>query len=251
MGSTEGVVVVTGAGSGIGRATARRAALDGAAVAALDKVTEHVEETAAAIRAAGGRATAHTVDVTDDAAVATAVAAAAAELGRVTGVVTAAGIFHGPDLQPAHEVSIETFHHVLAVNLGGTFSTIKHAIPQLVDGGGAIVTIASTAALRGHGFGAGYTASKGGVDALTRLLAVQYGDRGVRANCVCPGGVDTPMTGGVFSTPEAVERARRSIPLGRYAQAADIADVVAFLLSDDARYLTGQTIAVEGGALAT
>jgi NAD(P)-dependent dehydrogenase (short-subunit alcohol dehydrogenase family) len=140
---------------------------------------------------------------------------------------------------------------VLAVNLGGTFSTIKHAIPQLVDGGGAIVTIASTAALRGHGFGAGYTASKGGVDALTRLLAVQYGERGVRANCVCPGGVDTPMTGGAFSTPEAVERARRSIPLGRYAQADDIADVVAFLLSDDARYLTGQTIAVEGGALAT
>jgi NAD(P)-dependent dehydrogenase (short-subunit alcohol dehydrogenase family) len=251
MGVVDGLVVVTGAGSGIGRATALRAARDGAAVAVLDRAADHAEETVAAIESAGGRAVACTVDVADDAAVADAVVTASAALGRVTGVVTAAGIFHGPDLQPAHEVPIETFQHVLEVNLGGTFSTIKHALPQLADGGGAIVTIASTAAMRGHGHGAGYTASKGGVDALTRLVAVQYGKHGVRANCVCPGGVDTPMTGGVFGTPEAIERASRSIPLGRYAQADDIADVVAFLLSDDARYLTGQTIAVDGGALAT
>ena len=131
------------------------------------------------------------------------------ELGRIAGVVTAAGIFHGPDLQPAHEVSVDDFVHVLRVNLVGTFAVIKHALPHLVDGGGAIVTIASTAAIRGHGFGAGYTASKGGVDALTRLLAVQYGPHGVRANCICPGGVDTPMTGGTFATPEAQARAQR------------------------------------------
>jgi NAD(P)-dependent dehydrogenase (short-subunit alcohol dehydrogenase family) len=128
---------------------------------------------------------------------------------------------------------------------------VKHALPFLVEGGGSIVTIASTAALRGHGHGAGYTASKGGVNALTRLIAVQYGPQGVRANCVCPGGVDTPMTGGAFATDAAIERARRSIPLGRYAGPDDIADVVAFLLSDDARYVTGRTLPVEGGALAT
>jgi NAD(P)-dependent dehydrogenase (short-subunit alcohol dehydrogenase family) len=119
---------------------------------------------------------------------------------------------------------------------------------MLIDGGGAIVTIASTAAIRGHGYGAGYTASKGGVDALTRLLAVQYGSSGVRANCICPGGVDTPMTGGVFATEEAIARARQRVPIGRYAQPRDIGDVAIFLLSDDARYLTGQTIPVEGGA---
>ena len=108
------------------------------------------------------------------------------------------------------------------------------------------MTIASTAAIRGHGYGAGYTASKGGVDALTRLLAVQYGPHGVRANCICPGGVDTPMTGGMFATPEAQERARTRVPLGRYAQPEDIGDVAVFLLSDDARYLTGQTVAGRG-----
>ena len=124
------------------------------------------------------------------------------------GVVTAAGIFHGPDLKPAHEVSVDDFVHVLRVNLVGTFAVIAHALPSLVDGGGSIVTIASTAAIRGHGYGAGYTASKGGVDALTRLLAVQYGAQGVRANCICPGGVDTPMTGGTFATPEAQARAK-------------------------------------------
>src|SRR5205814_9715628 len=103
-------------------------------------------------------------------------------LGRITGVVTAPGIFFGPDLQPGHQVSVDDFVTVLRVNLVGTFAVIKHALPFLVDGGGAIVTIASTAAIRGHGFGAGYTASKGGVDALTRLLAVQYGANRVRAN---------------------------------------------------------------------
>src|SRR5205823_12278014 len=98
------------------------------------------------------------------------------------------------------------------------------------------VTMASTAAIRGHGQGAGSPGTKGGVDALTRLLAVQYGPRGVRVTCICPGGVDTPMTGGTFATPQAQERARRTVPLGRYAQPEDIADVAVFLLGDDARH---------------
>jgi NAD(P)-dependent dehydrogenase (short-subunit alcohol dehydrogenase family) len=243
-----GTVLVTGGGSGIGRATSVRAAREGAAVAVVDRAGDDAEETARLVTAAGGRAAAYACDVTDDDAVANTVARAGRELGRVTGIVTAAGIFHGPDLQPAHQVAVDDFVHVLRVNLVGTFSAIKHALPMLLDGGGAIVTIASTAAIRGHGFGAGYTASKGGVDALTRLLAVQYGASGVRANCICPGGVDTPMTGGVFTTEEAIERARRRIPIGHYAQPSDIGDVAVFLLGDDARYVTGQTVPVEGGA---
>lgn len=240
-----GVVVVTGGGSGIGRATAVQLARSGDAVAVVDRAAENAEET---VSIAGGSSRAYACDVTDDGAVAAVANAVASDLGRISGVVTAAGIFHGPDLQPAHLVSVDDFVYVLRVNLIGTFSMIKHSLPQLVDGGGAIVTIASTAAIRGHGFGAGYTASKGGVDAMTRLLAVQYGPQGVRANCVCPGGVDTPMTNGVFNTPDAIARARTRIPIGRYAQPEDLAAVVAFLLSDDARYLTGQTIPVEGGA---
>jgi NAD(P)-dependent dehydrogenase (short-subunit alcohol dehydrogenase family) len=243
-----GAVLVTGGGSGIGRATAERAAAEGAAVAIVDRAAENAEETARIIAGAGGRAVAYPCDVGEEAEVAATVARIGEELGRITGVVTAAGIFHGPDLQPAHQVTIDTFVHVLRVNLVGTFAVIKYALPLLVDGGGAIVTVASTAAIRGHGYGAGYTASKGGVDALTRLLAVQYGANDVRANCILPGGVDTPMTGGVFASDEAKERARTRIPVGRYAQARDIADVAIFLLSDDARYVTGQTFPVEGGA---
>jgi NAD(P)-dependent dehydrogenase (short-subunit alcohol dehydrogenase family) len=243
-----GTVVVTGGGSGIGRATAEQAAREGAAVAVVDRAAENAEETAATVVAAGGRAIAYPCDVGDDAAVAETVARAGRDLGRVTGVVTAAGIFHGPDLQPAHLVTVDDFMHVLRVNLVGTFAVIKHALPMLIDGGGSIVTIASTAAIRGHGFGAGYSASKGGVDALTRLLAVQYGASGVRANCICPGGVDTPMTGGTFATEEAIARAKKRVPIGRYAQASDIGDVAIFLLSDNARYVTGQTVPVDGGA---
>jgi NAD(P)-dependent dehydrogenase (short-subunit alcohol dehydrogenase family) len=243
-----GTVVVTGGGSGIGRVTAERAGREGAAVAVVDRAADNAAETARIVNDAGGRALAYPCDVGDDTAVAETMQRVGADLGRVTGVVTAAGIFHGPDLQPAHQVTVDDFVHVLRVNLVGTFAVIKHALPMMIDGGGAIVTIASTAAIRGHGYGAGYTASKGGVDALTRLLAVQYGPSGVRANCICPGGVDTPMTGGVFATDVAIARARQRVPIGRYAQARDIGDVAIFLLSDDARYLTGQTVPVEGGA---
>jgi NAD(P)-dependent dehydrogenase (short-subunit alcohol dehydrogenase family) len=242
------VVLVTGGGSGIGRATAQLAAERGAAVAVVDLHEGNARETAQTIEQAGGRALALTVDVADDDAVGAAVEATANALGRVTGVVTAAGIFHGPDLAPIEQVGIADFFRVLSVNLGGTFSVIRHSLPHLTNGGGAIVTIASTAAIRGHGFGPGYTASKGGVDALTRLVATQCGPRGVRANCICPGGIDTPMTGGTFATPEAVARAQRSIPLQRYGVPFDIAAVACFLLSADAAYLSGQTIPVEGAA---
>jgi NAD(P)-dependent dehydrogenase (short-subunit alcohol dehydrogenase family) len=247
----EDVVVVTGGGSGIGRATARRVARDGAGVAVLDANHDGAAGTVAAIEADGGRALAFATDVSDDDAVGAAVRDTAQRLGRVTGVVTSAGIFHGPDLQPLHQVDVDTFQRVIAVNLQGTFSALRHTLPLLAAGGGAVVTIASTAAIRGHGFGAAYTASKGGVDAMTRLVAVQYGPHGVRANCVCPGGVDTPMSGGAFAGDDANARAKRAIPIGRYAQPEDLADVVAFLLSDDARYVTGQTIPVEGGATIT
>jgi NAD(P)-dependent dehydrogenase (short-subunit alcohol dehydrogenase family) len=244
----EGTVIVTGGGSGIGRATAQRAARDGAVVAVVDRAADNAEQTVRLITEAGGKARAYACDVSSDAEVGATVEAIGRDLGRVTGVVTAAGIFHGPDLQPAHQVSVDDFVLVLRVNLVGTFAVIKYALPMLIAGGGAIVTIASTAAIRGHGYGAGYTASKGGVDALTRLLAVQYGASNVRANCICPGGVDTPMTGGMFATDDAQARAKKHVPLGRYAQPEDIGDVAVFLLSDDARYLTGQTFPVEGGA---
>jgi NAD(P)-dependent dehydrogenase (short-subunit alcohol dehydrogenase family) len=241
-------VIVTGGGSGIGRATAQRAAREGARVAVLDWDAGNAEATAATI---GDEARAYACDVGDDDGVRETVGRIQGELGRVAGVVTAAGIFHLGDLKLAHEVTLDDYMEVLRVNLVGTFLIIKYALPMLVDGGGAIVTIASTGAIRGHGVGAGYTSSKGGVDALTRLLAVQYGPHGVRANCICPGGVDTAMSAGAFRSDEAKARAKRHVPVGRYAQPEDIGDVAVFLLSDDARYLSGQTVPVEGGATIT
>ncbi len=153
--------------------------------------------------------------------------------------MTCAGIFAGDDLRPLENIELDTFLSVLRVNLAGTFLAIKHALPHLRrDEGehtGSVVTVASTAAIRGHGFGAGYTASKGGVAALTRLVAVQGGPQGIRANCICPGGVDTPMAAGSWSSDEARARLKRTVPLGCVARAEDIASVAGFLLSDDAR----------------
>jgi NAD(P)-dependent dehydrogenase (short-subunit alcohol dehydrogenase family) len=241
-------VLVTGAASGIGRATAQRLGGDGAAVTVVDLAAEGAEETAQLVTDAGGRALACPTDVSRQADVVEAVDAAVDAFGGLTGVVTCAGIFHPSDLRLAADVELDDFVHVIAVNLTGTFLAIKHALPHLVSSAGAIVTIASTAAIRGHGSGSGYTASKGGVAALTRLVAVQYGPQKVRANCICPGGVDTPMTAGTFLTPEARERTKRRVPLQTVAQPEEIASVAAFLLSRDASHVTGQTLTVDGGA---
>ncbi|MBK5288622.1 MAG: SDR family oxidoreductase, partial [Acidimicrobiia bacterium] len=242
-------------GSGIGRATAIEVAARGGVAAVVDRDAEGVDATVEMIRGGGGTAIALPADVADDTAMRDAVDRAVAETGRLDGVVTAAGIFHGPDLAPLAEVTLETFNHVLSINLAGTFLAIKYALPHLVRPEGqprsSVVTIASTAALRGHGYGSGYTASKGGVAALTRLVAVQYGPQGVRANCICPGAVDTPMTGGVWDSDESRAQMKRAIPLGVVAQASDIASVAGFLLSPDAHHLTGQVMAVDGGTTAT
>lgn len=242
-------MLVTGAASGIGRATARHLASDGAAVAVVDRAVDGAGETVELVSAAGGRALSWPADVSREDDVAAAVTAAVEAFGGLAGVVTCAGIFHGGDLKPLAEVTLDDYQHVLGVNLVGTFLALKHALPHLVasPNGGAIVTIASTAAIRGHGIGAAYTSSKGGVDAMTRLVAVQYGPLGVRANCICPGGVDTPMTGGAWNTREALERTRARVPLQKVAQPEEIAATVAFLLSDDASHVTGARIVVDGG----
>ena len=240
-------VLVTGGASGIGRATAVLLAREGAAVTVVDRAADAAEDTAGEITSAGGSAIAAPTDVGNEGEVAAAVKSAVDAFGGLDGVVTSAGVFHGGDLKPLGDVDLDDFLFVLQVNLAGTFLAIKHAVPHLVKRRGAIVTIASTAALKGHGYGSGYTASKGGVAALTRLAAVQYGPQGVRVNCVCPGGVDTPMTAGTWRTPEAQERIRRIVPLQRVAEPEEIASVAGFLLSDGAAHLTGQTIAVDGG----
>jgi NAD(P)-dependent dehydrogenase (short-subunit alcohol dehydrogenase family) len=250
-----GAVLVTGAASGIGRATAREVATRGGNVLGFDRAADGLAETAAMVAALGGRMEHVAGDVGDEEAVVTAVDHALGTFGRLDGLVTCAGIFDGPDLQPIEQVPLDTFLHTLRVNLAGTFLAVKHALPHLArDEGrptGSVVTVASTAAIRGHGYGAGYTSSKGGVAAFTRLVAVQCGPRGIRANCICPGGVNTPMAGDTWRSEDAIARAKRIVPLGHVAEAEDIASVAGFLLSDDARHVTGQVLTVDGGVTST
>ncbi|HKA94073.1 MAG TPA: SDR family NAD(P)-dependent oxidoreductase, partial [Acidimicrobiia bacterium] len=168
-------VLVTGGASGMGRAAAHLLASDGASVTVVDRAADAAADVAREITKAGGTAQAAPADVGNEDEVAAAVAAAVDAFGGLDGVLTSAGVFHGNDLRPLGEVELDDFLFVLRVNLVGTFLAVKHALPHLVERRGAVVTIASTAALKGHGYGPGYTASKGGVAALTRIAAVQYG----------------------------------------------------------------------------
>jgi NAD(P)-dependent dehydrogenase (short-subunit alcohol dehydrogenase family) len=242
------VAVVTGAGSGLGRATAHRFADEGAAVAALDVAADAAEKTAAEIGEQGAAARAYAVDVTDPAAVRQAVDAVAGNLGRPQVLVNSAGIGGF-----AHTVD-ETFERwsaILGVNLTGTFLMCQAALPYLLDGGGAIVNVASNAGLMGQPYSAAYCASKGGVVNLTRALALEYVKRGVRVNAVAPGGMNTPMIAG-FSMPEGVnmkEFARVTSPLG-YAEPEELASVIAYIASDDARYMVGSIVSMDGGITA-
>jgi NAD(P)-dependent dehydrogenase (short-subunit alcohol dehydrogenase family) len=244
-GLNERPIVVTGAASGIGRATCERLIAEGATVALVDRNRELLEELAQTL---GPRALPLVADVSQENDVRAAIDGAANALGGLRGLVTSAGIFDPNDYRPFADVDFDTFSRTLGVNLAGTFLAVKYALSHLLRDGGAIVTIASTAGLRGHGFGAGYTASKGGVVALTRLLAFQYGAQQVRANCICPGATDTPMAGGAFDDPELSRLVTRAIPLRRVAQPEEIGNAACYLLSDDASYVNGQVIAVDGGA---
>jgi NAD(P)-dependent dehydrogenase (short-subunit alcohol dehydrogenase family) len=237
--------IVTGAGSGLGRAIAIRLAAEGAAVACLDLVPDAAERTAGEIRERGGRAAAEQVDVADPASVRTAVAAAAAALGRPSVLVNSAGI---GKFAHSHEMPYEDWARIIGVNLTGTFLMSQAVLPHLLEGGGNIVNIASNAGLMGQPFSAAYCASKGGVIQLSKALADEYLRKRVRVNVVAPGGIDTPMQKAFELPPGANPKAIMKLmtPLGMCSP-DEVAALVAFVASDEGRYMTGAVVSFDGG----
>ncbi|MCX2819095.1 glucose 1-dehydrogenase [Haladaptatus sp. F3-133] len=246
---TNDVAVVTGAGSGIGRASAERLANEGASVVVADIDVEGGAETVEAIESEGGTATFVEVDVTDEDDVRKMVDAAVETYGGLDIAHNNAGI--EGDGAPLVEQSAEGWEEVLGINLTGVFLGMKYEIPAMVEGdGGAIVNTSSIAGLSGDG-PAPYVASKHGVVGLTRQAAVEYGDEGVRVNAVCPGVVRTPMVErSLEEHPEAVDQITEEQPLGRMAQPEEIADAVVWLASSEASFVNGHPLPVEGGLLA-
>ena len=240
--------VVTGAASGIGRATALLFAQHGASVVCVDRAAE-VEATAAAIRQAGGRAIALNKDVSNEADVAEFIQAAVKEFGGLDICYANAGISGG--LPNMDELTIEDWHRVLNVNLVGAFMTVKHAARIMVKAKkGSIICTASVAGIRSGAGGITYSASKAGVISLVQTVANQLGGSGVRINAICPGLIETGMTKPLFD--RARERGSENKigqlnPLRRYGRPEEIAGAALFLASDDASYVNGIALPVDGG----
>jgi meso-butanediol dehydrogenase / (S,S)-butanediol dehydrogenase / diacetyl reductase len=241
------VALVTGAGSGIGQAAAWRLAQEGAAVLCADVNAASLDATVAKIAAHGGKALAHVFDISNEQQVNQCVAVCIKEFGRLDAVINMAGILR---FDNCAELSLANWQRVVDVNLTGTFLLCKAVLPHLLETKGSIVNAASTASLQGLPWGTAYSATKGGVLAMTRTIAVEYAKRGVRANCICPGDIQTNMANNVTFPPDADFSLLGRISSLTGAKGPEVcAGVIAMLASDDGIHITGEHIRVDGGTL--
>ncbi|MBE9538807.1 MAG: SDR family oxidoreductase [Proteobacteria bacterium] len=243
----EKVALVTGAGSGIGRASAIRLAAEGAAVFCVDLNLEAIRATVDEIESQGGKAASYKCDIAREAAVNACISACVEQYGSLYALVNMAGILRFDDTE---QLELSAWQKVIDVNLTGTMLLCRAALPHLIKTGGSIINAASTAALSGLPCGVAYSASKGGVLAMTRSIAVEYAKRGVRANCVCPGDIKTGMTDGVgFPDSMDFDLISRIMSISGAKGPETLAGVIAMLASEDGIHITGEDIRVDGGTL--
>jgi NAD(P)-dependent dehydrogenase (short-subunit alcohol dehydrogenase family) len=241
--------IVTGAAAGIGRAVALRLSAEGATVACLDLDGEAALETVKTIAEGGGQAVARRVDVSVFADVEAAVAEVTSEMGPCDVVANVAGI---GGFAHSHEESPERFERIVSVNLNGTFHLCRAVLPGMVErGAGVIINTASNAGIHGSAWSAAYAASKGGVVMLTRALAYEYQETGIRVNAVAPGGVLTGIHDS-FAPPEGADwrKLRKMMSPLPMAEPAEIAALFAYIGSDEARFMTGSIVSIDGGLTA-
>ena len=250
------VALITGAGSGIGRAAAILFAEEGACVAAADMTGDSVRETVDTISAAGPSASSGAValtgDVTRSADAERMVASAVEEFGRLDLLVNSAGITsrHSSLADASPE---EAWERVIEVNLKGTYMVSWYAVPEMERaGGGSIINLASTMGLVGYPVGIGggfnpYPPSKGGVVQFTKTLAVDNARKNIRVNCLCPGFIETNLTSGLTSDPDMLNKLESLHPMGRLGQPREVAYAALYLASDDSRHVTGTALTVDGG----
>jgi NAD(P)-dependent dehydrogenase (short-subunit alcohol dehydrogenase family) len=251
---TDRVAIVTGAASGIGKATAARLAAEGARVLASDISKEALDESAeqanagAVASGAGGEVVAHVADISDEAQAAAAIEAAISRWGRLDVLANIAGMLK---TVRTHECDLDTWNRIIGVNLTGTFLMTRAAIPHLIESKGNIVNTASTSSFFGHPWMAAYASSKGAIAALTQTLAVEYCKEGVRVNAIAPGSVTSGITNNVEFpgdlTKDEGKLVRRIMSPTGFGAPEDVASVVAMLASEDGRHITGEVIRIDGG----